>query len=157
MKKLLSISNTSITTGIALLFARVGIAVLMLTHGIPKLMMLFSGAPVQFPPVLGMSAELSLGLTVFAEVVCSVFLLTGFATRIATIPLIITMLVAVMFIHAADPFTKQEPALQYLLVYIVLLITGSGKFSIDYFLQRKRSTTFYINKEVKDPTLSIYQ
>ena len=53
MKKLLSISNTSITTGIALLFARVGIAVLMLTHGIPKLMMLFSGAPVQFPPVLG--------------------------------------------------------------------------------------------------------
>jgi len=157
MKKSLSISNTSNTTGIALLFARVGIAVLMLTHGIPKLMMLFSGAPVQFPPVLGMSAELSLGLTVFAEVVCSVFLLTGFATRIATIPLIITMLVAVMFIHAADPFTKQEPALQYLLVYIVLLITGSGKFSIDYFLQRKRSTTFYINKEVNDPTLSIYQ
>ena len=67
------------------------------------------------------------------------------------------MLVAVMFIHAADPFTKKEPALQYLLVYIVLLITGSGKFSIDYLLQRKRSTTFYINKEVKDPTLSIYQ
>lgn len=157
MKKLLSISNTSNTTGIALLVARIGIAVLMLTHGIPKLMMLFSGAPVQFPPVMGMSAELSLGLTVFAEVLCSVFLLTGFATRLATIPLIITMLVAVLYIHAADPLARQEPALQYLLVYIVLLILGSGKFSIDYLLQRKRSTTFYISKEVKDPTLSIYQ
>ena len=100
MKKLLSISNTSNTTSIALLVARRGRAVLMLTHGIPKMMMLFSGAPVQFPPVLGMSAELSLGLTVFTEVICSVFLLTGFATRIATIPLIITMLVAVTLAEA---------------------------------------------------------
>ena len=157
MKKIFNVDNGSNTTGIALLVARVGIAALMLTHGIPKMMMLFSGAPVQFPPVMGLSAELSLCLAVFAEVFCSALLLAGFATRLATIPLIITMLVAVLFIHAADPFAKQEPAFQYLLVYIVLLFTGSGKFSMDYLLQRKRSITNYSVREVQDPTLAIYQ
>ena len=104
MNKLFSTSNTSATINLALLIARVGIAALMLTHGIPKLGMLLSGEPVQFLPFMGMSAELSLGLAIFAEVFCSIFLLAGFATRLATIPLIITMLVAVLVVHAADPF-----------------------------------------------------
>ncbi len=153
MKKLFSVNNTSNTTDLAILVARVGIATLMLTHGIPKMMMLFSGEPVQFLSVMGLSAELSLGLAVFAEVFCSLLLLAGFATRLATIPLIITMLVAALLIHAADPFTKQEPALQYLIVYIVLLFTGSGKFSVDYFLQDKRATEALAVNKIQDPTL----
>jgi putative oxidoreductase len=135
MKKILSVHKTTTATDIALLVARTGIGALMLTHGIPKLIMLFTGAPVQFPPIMGMSAEVSLGLTVFAEVVCSVFLLAGFATRIAAFPLAVTMLVAVFLVHAADPLSVKEPALQYLLVYVVLLVAGSGRYSVDYLLQ----------------------
>jgi len=157
MKRILSVPQTNTTIDTALLIARIGIAALMLTHGIPKLMMLFSGAPVQFPPVMGMSAELSLGLTVFAEVMCSVLILAGFATRLATIPLIITMLVALLFVHVVDPFAKQEPALKYLLVYIILLFAGSGKYSIDYLLQTKMSTADYSGNKVPDPTFAIYQ
>lgn len=137
MNKLFSITNTSGTINLALLIARVGIAALMLTHGIPKLGMLLSGEPVQFLPFMGLSAKFSLGLAVFAEVICSVFLLVGFATRLAVIPLIITMLVAVFVVHAADPFSSKEPGFQYLLVYIVLLIMGGGKYSVDYLLQPK--------------------
>jgi putative oxidoreductase len=157
MKKILSVNNTSNTTDIALLIARTGIALLMLTHGIPKLAMLFSEAPVQFPSVMGMSSQLSLGLTVFAEVICSGFLFAGFGTRLATIPLIITMLGAIVFVHGADPITVKEPALQYLLVYLVLLFAGSGKYSIDYLLQGKKSSTNYSDKKVPDRTLAIYQ
>lgn len=138
MKKIIHVNDYSVITGLALLIARVGIGALMLTHGLPKLMMLLSGGPIQFPPVLGMSAEFSLALAVFAEVFCSILILVGFATRIATLPLIITMLVAVFIIHAADPVAVKEPALHYLLVYIVLLFAGSGKYSIDYLLQIKR-------------------
>src|SRR6478672_6708232 len=143
MKKILNVNTTSNATDIALLVARTGIAAFMLTHGIPKLLMLLSGAPVQFPPILGMSAELSLGLAVFAEVFCSILLLAGFATRLAVIPLIITMVIALVFIHAADPFAKQELAFQYLLVYLVLLFAGSGRFSIDYLLQVKKQPGNY--------------
>lgn len=138
MIKAFHVNKAAGTTDIALLIARVGIAAFMLTHGIPKMMTLFSGTQVQFPAVFGLSSELSLGLAVFAEVGCSVLLLAGFATRLATIPLIITMLVAVLSIHITDPFAKKEPALQYLLVYVVLLFAGPGMYSIDYLLAGKR-------------------
>lgn len=141
MKKILSVNQTSPTIDTALLIARAGVFALMLTHGIPKLLMLFSGAPVQFPPILGMSGTSALALTVFAEVFCSFFLLIGFATRAAVIPLAITMLVAVFMVHAADPFSVKEPALLYLLVYIILFVAGSGKYSVDNILQRKFEKT----------------
>ena len=82
---------------------------------------------------------------------CSVFLLAGFATRLAVLPLIVTMSVAVLFIHTADPIAVKEPALHYLLVYIVLLFAGSGKYSIDHLLQSKRTTASYKSVQVKDP------
>jgi putative oxidoreductase len=154
MNKILNVNKAANITDIALLVARAGIAAFMLTHGIPKLVMLLSGAPVQFPPVMGMSAELSLGLAVFAEVFCSILLLAGFATRLAVIPLIITMVIALVFIHAADPFAKQELAFQYLLVYLVLLFAGSGRFSIDYLLQGK---TVPANISMKRTALAINQ
>ena len=157
MKKLLSTNQNSDSTHVALLIARVGIAALMLTHGLPKMAMLFSGEPVKFLPFMGMSPEISLGLAVFAEVFCSLFLLLGFATRIAVIPLVITMLVALANVHAADPISKQEPALHYLLVYIVLLLTGSGKYSIDALLQRKNATSPYRKTRLEDPKVAIYQ
>lgn len=139
MKKILAINNASNATDIGLLIARIGIAVMMFTHGIPKLQLLFSEAPIQFPSVMGMSASLSLSLAVFAEVLCSVFILIGLGTRLAVIPLIITMLVAAVFIHLSDPFSVKESSLHYLLVYLVLLFTGSGKYSIDKLLQNKIS------------------
>lgn len=156
MKKLFAVNSTSTATDLALLVARVGIAALMLTHGIPKLMMLLSGAPVQFPPVFGLSAELSLALAVLAEVGCSVLILFGFATRLATIPLIITMLVAVFMVHAADPFKIQEAGLQYLLAYVVLLLVGSGKYSVDYFLGRAMKTSNrYSKNATPEPVFNV--
>ncbi len=135
--KIFDVKNNYKSTDLVLLIVRVGIAALMLTHGIPKLAKLFSGEPVVFPNVLGMGANLSLALAVFAEVFCSVFILIGFGTRLATIPLIITMLVAVFVIHFADPFSKKEVGLLFLLIYIFLLNAGSGKYSIDAFVNAK--------------------
>lgn len=146
MKKLISVSKNANTTNIALLIARVAIASLMLTHGLPKLMMFLAPGPVQFPPLFGLTPGLSLGLAVFAEVFCSVFLLAGFVTRLSVIPLAITMLVAVTTIHQADPFAKKELAIFYLAGYVVLFFAGSGKFSVDYLLQRKQLKEVYANK-----------
>ena len=136
MKKIFSTQHSG-ATDIALLIARIVIAAMMLTHGIPKLGMLIAGGPVQFPPVMGMSPETSLFLAVFAEVACSLLILLGLATRLASIPAIVTMLVAILAIHGADPFEMKENALHYLLVYVILLIAGAGKFSLDNIIQRK--------------------
>ncbi len=146
MKQLVSINISQKGIDLAILITRITAAALMLSHGLPKLGMLFSGNAAHFPAVLGMSSEISLVLTVFAEVVCSIFILLGLGTRLAVIPLIITMLVAVLYIHSADPFAKQEPGIQYLILYVILFITGSGKYSIDYLVQRKQSSLTWTNR-----------
>ncbi len=127
----------SLDTGILLL--RIGIALLMLTHGIPKLMILLGGNEIHFLDFLGLGAYISLALAVFAEVFCSILIFLGLATRLACIPLIVTMLVAIFNAHGADPFNIKELAVGYLLIFFTLLITGGGRFSLqDYLLSLKK-------------------
>ncbi|MBM1107249.1 DoxX family protein [Aurantibacter crassamenti] len=109
---------------------RIGSAVLMLTHGIPKFSKLISG-DLEFGDPIGLGAPVSLFLAVIGEFVCPIFVLIGYKTRWATIPILITMLVALIFVHFADPFGKMEKALVYLLIFTVILIMGPGKYSID--------------------------
>lgn len=139
MHKIFSISPAA-GRDVLLLVLRISIAALMLVHGLPKLQVLLAGEPVNFINFLGIGSTLTLTLVVFAEVFCSVLLLVGFGTRVAVIPLIITMLVAVFHVHASDPFIKQEMGLHYLLVYGILLVAGSGKYSADSIVDRRLVT-----------------
>lgn len=116
---------------------RAGVALLMLTHGLPKLNTLLSGGEIQFPDPIGLGAAAALSLAVFAEVFCSIFVLMGLGTRLAVIPLMITMLVAIFVIHAEDGLDKMELGIHYLLAYVVLFVAGSGKISFDYLISRK--------------------
>ena len=84
-----------------------------------------------------------MGLAVFAEVFCSILILIGLGTRLAVIPLIITMLIAVFQIHADDPFSKQEKGILFLVIYFALIVLGSGRYSIDKLMagnKKKRYT-----------------
>jgi putative oxidoreductase len=157
MKKVLSVNQSSTGIDIALFIARVSVGIFMLVHGLPKMISLFSAEPIQFVPVFGLSPAISLALAVFAEVFCSILLIAGLGTRLAVIPLIVTMLVAVFVIHINDPFAKQELGLHYLLVYTILFITGSGKISIDYLIAGRQPVLIKEAKNWDDPTLSIYQ
>ncbi|MFL9838004.1 DoxX family protein [Flavobacterium sp. ST-75] len=126
-----------------LFLIRITIALFMLTHGLKKIDLLLSDEPVQFADPFGIGATASLMLTVFAEVVCSALLIIGLATRLAVLPLIITMVVAVFMIHGSDGFERQELGGIYLMVYVLLLITGSGKYSLDHLICRKKRKMFY--------------
>jgi putative oxidoreductase len=137
MKKLFSINHQTKNVDIALLITRIAIALLMLTHGIPKMAGL-AESPVKFMDIFGMGASLSLGLAVFAEVFCSVLLLFGLGTRLAVIPLIVTMLIVVLHVHAGDPFAKQEMGVHFLLVYVLLFVLGSGRYSFDSLLFKNK-------------------
>ena len=78
------------------------------------------------------------------EILCSILLLLGFLTRIASIPLIIVMLTA--FVTTKWPILmskgfwtmaheyRTDFAMTILLVY--LLLYGAGKFSIDSMISR---------------------
>lgn len=119
-----------------LLVSRVLISVFMLTHGWPKLMRFFSEDNIKFADPLGVGVIPSLLMAVFSEVVCSVLIILGLGTRAASIPLIITMMVAAFIVHADDPFARKEMALLYMLGYIMLLVLGPGKYSIDRYFRK---------------------
>ena len=130
MKRIFSTGGSTGSINTALLILRVVVAAFMITHGLPKLMNMMSGNS-KFGDPIGIGKDLSLGLTVFAEFVCAILLLLGLATRLALIPLIIAMLDAAFVAHADDPFGKKDMALLYLVIFITLLITGPGKYSVD--------------------------
>ena len=118
-----------------LLIVRLSIAALMLTHGLPKLSKLMAGGEIKFANPIGLGPTVSLILVVFSEVFCSFLIAIGYKTRLATIPLIITMLVAAFITHYGDGIHKQEKALLYVLIYLMILIKNGGKFSLDNLLK----------------------
>ena len=79
----------------------------MLSHGIPKLMN-WGSLSDTFPDPFGVGSALSLALAIFAEVGCSALLVVGLFTRLATVPLIVTMLVAALLIHGDDPWPRRS-------------------------------------------------
>ncbi|MGE4568101.1 MAG: DoxX family membrane protein [Bacteroidales bacterium] len=117
---------------LALLFLRLFVGVIMLTHGWPKLMG-FSEMSGGFPDPLHIGTLPSLSLAVFAEVFCSVLLIVGAFTRLAAGVLIVNMAVALFVIHGpvTDTNTLAELPLFYLVVYIYLFLSGPGKYAVD--------------------------
>ena len=112
----------------------------MLTHGLAKLTS-FSELSSTFPDPIGLGGTLSLVMIICAEVGCSIFLIVGAFTRLATIPLIFSMLVVLLVVHGSDPFQVKELPLLYLGVYIFLFFTGAGKISLDSILLKKINTS----------------
>lgn len=110
---------------------------MLLQHGYPKFMSIVDGN-MGFADPFGIGAPASLAFTVLAEFICSILIILGLGTRLASIPLIATMLVVVFVIHLHDGMEKQEHGLVYLLPFIALLFMGSGKFSLDAILNRNK-------------------
>lgn len=120
-----------------LLILRIGVAGLMLSHGIPKLELLLAGGEIKFMDPIGLGDTATLVLAVFAEVICSVLILLGVAVRLAVLPLMVTMLIAIFVAHGNDGLKEKELAIHYLLTYIVLLFAGGGRLSIDSIISQK--------------------
>ncbi len=95
----------------------------------------FNGEQIEFADPIGFGPAISLILVVFAEVFCSILIILGFKTRIATIPLIITMLVIVFIIHLNDPLADREAGILYILSYGVLFVFGPGKYALDKYME----------------------
>ena len=120
-----------IWSSLGLLTLRVGAGSLILFgHGWKKLTN-FSELTRVFPDPLSIGSDWSLALAVFAQVFCALGIIFGVMTRLATIPLIATMLVAALLVHSDDSWAKTELAMIYLIPFLTIVFTGPGKFSVD--------------------------
>lgn len=127
-------------TSALLLAARIAFGIIFLTHGYQKLTN-YLGNPdfaSSFPDPLGVGSQASLIMAIFGEFFCGLGFLFGCLYRLALIPMMFTMLMAIFIIHGNDPFAQKEMAVIYLLIFIFMYITGPGKFAIDRLFIKKR-------------------
>ncbi|WP_143310172.1 DoxX family protein [Chitinophaga vietnamensis] len=130
MRKLFSAGFTNGAVHFSMLVLRLVFGGLILLHGWPKLIN-FAAKARTFPDPLHVGHTTSLGMTVFAEVFCAVFIIIGLLTRLAAIPLVICMSVIIFIINAHQPVDKIELPVMYLAAFVVILFTGPGRVSID--------------------------
>jgi putative oxidoreductase len=134
MRRLFSTKTSDNAFSFATLLLRVGAgSLMMINHGLDKLMHFAQKAP-RFADPFHIGSTTSLSLVVFAEFFCAAFLVLGLFTRLACIPLIIAMGIALFVAHKGDFFGDGEMAGLYLVVFTALLFTGPGKISLDRFI-----------------------
>lgn len=146
MKKLLSTTIEPIHLSLGLLLIRIIIGVVMACYGYEKLIHFNEMAASDFwannVSFLGMSGKFPLALTIFAEFFCSLLLILGLFTRLSLIPLLICMgyiIVAIAqfsVIYKGDNGFEVNTAFMYFIIYLALLLTGPGKYSIDAKLSK---------------------
>lgn len=137
MKRLFSTRSSDNSISFAMLLLRLGAGSLMLVlHGFDKLMH-FSAKAAHFADPFKIGSTASLSMTVFAEFFCAIFIILGLFTRLACIPLMIAMGVALFYAHSGDFYGKGELAGLFLTCFTVLLFTGPGKVSLDRFIGGK--------------------
>ena len=132
--KIASTKYSNAAFSFATLILRLGLGTIMLVaHGSDKLRH-FSKYSVGFSDPFHLGSRISLSLDIFAEVICSCLIILGLFTRLACIPLIIAMSVALFNAHQGDAFGNGERAALYLCGYIALLFLGPGQVSVDKFI-----------------------
>lgn len=119
---------------LALLVLRVWLgATLALNHGWLKVMK-YSTMSSSFPDPFGAGSQWSLGLAIFAEVVCAALLALGLAARFAALVLIVDLSVAFTVVHklqiAAGPGNGELPFI-YLAGLVTIFLAGPGRFAMD--------------------------
>lgn len=138
---------------VGLLVLRLGFGLMMAVgHGWPKVenfAKLKDGWTVPgIWPFSLMSSPVSLMATIFAELGCAALIVVGLATRPAAFVLGFAMVVAAFQVLADGPLFlpeagAKEPALMYLCVCVVLIITGAGKGSFDSAIYKEKRRRFF--------------
>ena len=136
--------NKHALVDVGLLILRIGIGIIFMIHGLPKLLggvetwtqigSTMSLIGISFAPTFwGFMAASS-------EAIGGLFIILGLLHRPVALMLVITMLMALlMHVTGGDSFGIYSNALKGLVVFIALAITGPGKYSLDYMYLRRIS------------------
>jgi len=126
-------SRNNYNTGLLLL--RLTLGVLMLFHGVSKLMNGIDGISGMLAN-RGIPGFLAYGVFI-GEIIAPVLLIIGYRTRLAALIFAVNMLVAVLLAHSNDIFTLSKSggwAIELIGLYffgaLTLGLTGGGRFSL---------------------------
>jgi putative oxidoreductase len=117
----------------AMLVLRVVLGVIMLYHGVPKLMD-FGGTVAGFGGMGVPVPTLSAAFATIAEVVGGILLLVGVATDVAGLLVAIDMLGAITFVHAKNGFATANGGMEWPLALLAMALgialAGPGRYAL---------------------------
>jgi len=116
---------------LGLLVLRVGLAAMLLNHGIPKFLEFLGGNMAVAGDPIGIGGLITTLLVILAEIIAPVLIIIGLKTRMAALLVMVLMAMAVFVVHADDPFGVKEKALLYLVGFTAIALMGAGKISVD--------------------------
>jgi len=106
-----------------------GCLLLLHVHGLPKVFH-FSEELTRIEDPFGLGPYMSLIPAIFAEVICPIFILLGIFTRLACLPIIGVLLVAMVFVHPGWSIAEGQFGWLLLIIFTTLAITGPGTWRI---------------------------
>jgi len=96
-------------------------------------------------PLPGFNAYLAAGTEAFGVVLLTL----GLGTRIITLPLMITMAVAIFTVHYQNGFNAGDNGFEIPLYYLIMLFTlfvfGPGRLSLDFLIRKKVDSTIQLS------------
>ncbi len=117
-------------TAAGLLWLRVtGSALLLHVHGWPKVLH-YSEELSRIEDPFGFGPQFSLLAAIFAEVVCPLFIAAGLFTRLACLPVIGVLAVAMLAVHREWSIAEGQFGWLLLTIFIAIALCGPGHWSI---------------------------
>lgn len=114
-----------------LLFLRVsGGMFLLWVHGLPKLLD-YSAQLQSIEDPFNLGATTTLGMAIFAEVVCPVLIVAGVLVRVACLPILAVLLIAMLIVHPQWSLVEGQFGWLLLIVFTSVFIAGPGRLALN--------------------------
>jgi len=115
---------------LGLLFLRLaGSFMLLYVHGIPKILH-YAHELTQIEDPFGLGPSISLWAAIFAEVLCPIAIVLGVATRLACLPIIVVLLIAMLAVHPDWSVAEGQFGWLLLIIFTTIALCGAGRWSL---------------------------
>ncbi|MBN2978912.1 LysR family transcriptional regulator [Pseudomonas fluorescens] len=122
--------NESKHQDLGLLFLRASGALFLLwVHGLPKVLNYSEQLKLIEDP-FHLGAHVTLLLAIFAEVLCPVLIVAGVLVRLACLPILAVLLIAMLVVHPEWTLLEGQFGWLLLIIFTSVLIAGPGRFTL---------------------------
>ncbi|AZF37120.1 DoxX family protein [Pseudomonas sp. R4-39-08] len=115
---------------VGLLFLRVSGALFLLwVHGLPKLLN-YSDQLKLIEDPFHLGAPITLLLAIFAEVLCPLLIIAGVWTRLACLPILAVLVIALLVVHPEWTLFEGQFGWLLMIIFTSILIAGPGSLRL---------------------------